>query len=98
MEPITVLAIVLMALATYLTRILGFIALRNRTLGARALIVMETAPGCVLLAVIAPHFVSERPSDLVALAVTVLAATRWPMLPTVLIAVVTAAILRPLIG
>ncbi|PSD25446.1 hypothetical protein C7E17_26845, partial [Stenotrophomonas maltophilia] len=40
-------AIVLMAAATYLTRIVGFLALRNRTLSKRAVTVMS-APGCVL--------------------------------------------------
>ncbi len=97
-DAMTVLTIVGMALATYLTRVLGFLALRNRTLGARAVTVMEAAPGCVLISVIAPHFVAERPADLVALAVTLLAATRLSMLPTVVIGVVTAGVLRHLIG
>lgn len=94
----TLLTIGLMALATYLTRILGFVALRNRRLGPRAVTVMEAAPGCVLIAVIAPHFVAERPADLIALAVTLLAATRLSMLPTVLIGVVAAGLLRQVMG
>lgn len=94
----TLLTIGLMALATYLTRILGFVALRNRTLSPRAVIVMEAAPGCVLISVIAPHFVSERPADLMALVVTLLAATRLSMLPTVLIGIATAGLLRQVIG
>jgi uncharacterized membrane protein len=97
-DAMTVLTIVGMALATYLTRVLGFLALRNRTLGARAVTVMEAAPGCVLISVIAPHFVADRPADLIALAVTLLAATRLSMLPTVVIGVVTAGVLRHLIG
>lgn len=95
---ISVLTIVGMALATYLTRVLGFLALRNRTLSARAVTVMEAAPGCVLISVIAPHFVAERPADLIALAVTLAAATRLSMLPTVVIGVVTAGVLRHLMG
>lgn len=92
----TLLAILLMAIATYLTRILGYLALRNRSLSPRAVAVMEAAPGCVLIAVIAPHFVAERPADLIALAITLVAATRFPMLPTVIIAVAAAALLRQL--
>lgn len=92
------LTIGLMALATYLTRTLGFVALRNRSLSPRAVIVMESAPGCVLISVIAPHFVSNRPADLIALGVTVLAATRLSMLPTVLIGVATAGLLRQVMG
>ena len=52
--------ILLMALATYGTRAGGYLLLRNRTLGLRARAVMAAAPGCVLITVIAPHFVSPR--------------------------------------
>jgi uncharacterized membrane protein len=92
----TLLAIVLMALATYLTRVVGYAALRNRTLSPRALGVMEAVPGCVLISVIAPSFVSNQPADLIALAMTVAAATRLPLLPTVIIGVASAALLRHL--
>jgi len=56
--------------------------------------VMNAAPGCVLLAVIAPHFVSGRPEDLAALGVTLLAAGRLPLLATVDIAVASAGLFR----
>lgn len=97
-EPMTLLTIVLMAVTTYVTRVLGYLALRNRTLGARAVAVMEAAPGCVLISVIAPHFVARNPADLIALALTLLAATRLSMLPTVLIGVAAAGLLRHLLG
>ena len=88
------LTILLMALVTYLTRVGGYLLLRNRTLGPRAKAVMDAAPGCVLIAVIAPHFASGRTADLAALAITVVAASRLSMLPTVLIAVASAGLLR----
>lgn len=94
----SLLTIVLMAAVTYLTRIIGFLALRNRTLGKRAVTVMEAAPGCVLISVIAPDFVADKPADLAALAITLLAATRLSMLPTVPIGVVSAGLLRHLLG
>ncbi|MBZ9777046.1 AzlD family protein [Mesorhizobium sp. CO1-1-8] len=94
----TLLTIVLMACVTYLTRIGGYVVLRNRTLGARATAVMEAAPGCVLISVIAPAFVSKSPADILALAVTLVAAMRLSMLPTVLIGVSAAGLLRHLIG
>lgn len=56
--------------------------------------VMESAPACVLLSVIAPHFVSDKPYELIALAVTLWAAWRFSMMPTVLIAVGSSAIFR----
>ncbi|ASP17152.1 AzlD family protein [Neisseria sp. 23W00296] len=94
----SVLVILGMLMATYSTRLIGFFALRNRTLGKRAAKVMDAAPGCVLIAVIAPYFASDKPHELIAVAVTVLAASRLPMLPTVLIAVATSGILGYLMG
>ncbi|MBX5158046.1 MULTISPECIES: AzlD family protein [unclassified Rhizobium] len=93
-DPLYLTAIVLMATVTYLTRIGGYLFLRNRALGPRLRIVMESAPGCVLITVIAPDFVTGRPADLIALAVTMLAAARLPVLPTVIIAIAAAGILR----
>jgi uncharacterized membrane protein len=94
----TLFTIVLMAGVTYLTRIGGYVVLRNRVLSARATAVMEAAPGCVLISVIAPAFVSRHPVDLLALAITFVAATRLSMLPTVLIGVASAGLLRHFIG
>lgn len=68
-------------------------ALRNRTLSRRAQVVMEAAPGCVLISVIASYFVSDKPHELIAIALTVLAASRFSMLVTVIIGVGTSGIL-----
>lgn len=94
----TLLTIVLTALVTYLTRIGGYLALRNRVLSQRAVTVLEAAPGCVLISVIAPKFVSDQPADLMALAITIVAATRLSLLPTVLIGIGAAGVLRHAIG
>lgn len=90
----TLLTIVLMASVTYLTRIAGYALLQNRDLSPRALAVLDTAPGCVLIAVIAPRFVSDQPADLLGLAITLVAATRLSLLPTVLIGVAATGVLR----
>ena len=97
-DPLTLLTIVLMAFVTYLTRVAGYLLLRNRTLGPRATAVMEATPGCVLISVIAPHFVSRRSADLLSLAITLLAASRLSVLPTILIGVASAGLLRHLIA
>lgn len=94
MNETVLLTLVLMAAATYFTRVAGFLALRNRTLSPAMQGVLEAAPGCVLIAVIAPKFVSGNPADLVALAITLAAATRLSILPTVLLAIVATASLR----
>lgn len=86
--------IILMALVTYLTRIVGYAVLRNRVLTPRSRAVMEAVPGCVLISVIAPNFVSDQPADLMSLAITLAAATRLSLLPTVLVGVTSAGILR----
>ena len=75
-----------MLAVTYSTRLIGFFALRNRTLNRRAQVVMEAAPGCVLISVIAPYFVSDKPHELIA-------PSQFSMLVTVLIGVGTSGIL-----
>jgi len=90
----TLLPIVLMASVTFLTRVAGYAVLRNRELSPRALAVMDAAPGCVLISVIAPSFVADQPADLLALAITLVVAARQSLLPTVLIAVASAGLLR----
>lgn len=84
----TLVTLVGMAVVTYLTRALGFLMLRNRTLGPQLTQVLNAAPGCVLIAVIAPKFVSGNPTDLIALGLTVYAATRFSLLPVVVFAIV----------
>ena len=78
---------------TYSTRLISFFALRNRTLSRRAQTIMEAAPGCVLISVIAPYFVSDKPHELITIALTALAAGRFSMLVTVLIGVGSSGIL-----
>ncbi len=97
-DPTVLLTIVLMASVTYLTRIGGYLVLRNRVLSPRAMAVVEAAPGCVLISVIAPSFVANNPADLAALLITLLAATRLSMLPTVLIGIASSGLLRYLLG
>ena len=46
----------------------------------------------IAISVIAPHFVSDRPADLAALAITLFAATRLPLLATVVIGVCAAGL------
>lgn len=97
-DGLTLLTICLMALTTYLSRIIGFLALHKRQLSPRMQSVMQNVPGCVLISVIAPAFVSDQPANLIALAITVLAATRLSLLPTVLVGICSAAVLRYLLG
>jgi uncharacterized membrane protein len=90
----SLLTILGMALATYATRVSGFLLLRNRKLSARTSAVMDAAPGCVLISAIAPHFVSPHPEELLALFLTMLVSWKLPMLLTVAVGVSSLAILK----
>ena len=90
----TLATIVLMATATYLTRVGGSLILGGRDLSPRTTTVLDAAPGCVLIAVIAPAFVSGRAADLVALAITGMAALRLPLVATVLVGIGSAGLVR----
>ena len=94
----TLATITSMAAVTYLTRVGGYLVLGGRELSLRFVTVLDSAPGCVLIAVIAPFFVTGRPADLIALAATGVAATRFPLLPTVLIGIGIAGLARHTLG
>ena len=88
------IAIFLVAATTYLTRILGYVLLKNKTLSNKQRKILEVVPGCVLISVIAPYFVKDNVADLLAIAITLIAASRFSLLPTVVISMLSAALLR----
>ena len=90
----TLVAILLVAATTYLTRILGYVLLKNKTLTNKQRKILEVVPGCVLISVIVPYFVKDNVADLLAIAITLLAASRFSLLPTVVISMLSAALLR----
>ncbi len=93
----TLVTIVGMAVVTYLTRALGFFTAAQPHPGPQLTQVLNAAPGCVLIAVIAPKFVSGHPADLIALGLTVYAAARFSLLPVVVFAIVVTGLLRVLL-
>ena len=78
LTPAFLLTVACMALATYLTRIAGWLVLRGRSVGPRLRRVLDASPG----------------SELAPLAVAALAATRLGFLGTVLAGVLSAAFAR----
>ena len=90
----TLIAILLVAATTYLTRILGYLLLKNKTLSNKQRKILEVVPGCVLISVIAPYFVKDNVADLLAITITLIAASRFSLLPTVVISMLSAALLR----
>ena len=94
----TLLAIVLMGLVTYLTRIAGlFIAERFRLEG-RAKAAFDAIPVSVLTAVIAPALLTSTVAESLAGVVTILAAFRLPLLGTVIVGVAAVVVLRLALG
>ncbi|QSX33275.1 AzlD family protein [Shewanella avicenniae] len=98
MQHLAVLTILAMGITTYLTRIIGYLALRNRSLNPRLERVMEVVPGCVLISVIAPVIFSGHITDIIAVAITFVAMLRFSLLPTVIIAIVATGLLRHWLG
>lgn len=90
----TILTILAMAVVTYLTRITGYLLLRNRVLNPRLAKVLEATPGCVLIAVIAPAFATTNIANLLALGITLILAIRFSLLITVIISIAATALLR----
>lgn len=93
----TLIAIILVALTTYCTRLLGYVLLKNKTLNNRQRKILEVIPGCVLISMITPYFLRDDPADLIAIMVTLFVASCFGMLPTILISMASAAILRTLL-
>jgi uncharacterized membrane protein len=96
-EPINLLAIAAMGVATYLTRVAGlFLADRLPKTGS-VRIALDALPPAVLTAVIAPA-VLAGPSEAVAGAVTMIAAFRLPLLAAVALGIGTLIGMRALLG
>lgn len=94
----TGLTIVAMAVVTYATRIAG-LALKDRLeVGPRARAALDAIPPAVLIAVISPSLLATGWRETAASAVTILAATRLPLIATVAAGVLTIVALRHLSG
>lgn len=65
---ITILA---MTVATYFTRVCGYLWLRKHQLSARARAVLESSPCCVMISVVAPSFMTTDPKTILALALAI---------------------------
>ncbi len=96
-ETATLLAIAAMAAATYATRVAGLMFARHIPDRGRARAALDALPPAVLTAVIAPA-ATAGPAEIVAAALTILAATRLPLLAVVAVGVGSVTVLRHLLG
>lgn len=97
MSSATLLAILGMALATYLTRAAGLWLVQRLSVTGRLGGALEAVPPAVLMAVIAPTVFATGPAETIAALATIMAAWRLPMLATIVIGVCAAALLRQLV-
>jgi uncharacterized membrane protein len=90
----TLAAILAMAAVTYATRIAGLFVADRLVLTGRAKAAFEAIPPAVLVAVIAPTALATGWAETAAAGITMVAATRLPLLATVAVGVAAVVLLR----
>jgi uncharacterized membrane protein len=95
-DPITLVAIVVMAIVTYFTRVAGFLVAGRLRLEGRSKAAFDAIPPAVLIAVIAPTALATGWPETLAAGVAAIAATRLPLLATIALGVVAVVVLRGL--
>jgi uncharacterized membrane protein len=95
----TLLAILAMAIATYATRVSGYLLLGGVTVRGRLKAALDALPPAILVSVIAPTVVATGLPETLAAAITVGAAVlRLPMIAVIAIGVASVVALRAVIG
>jgi uncharacterized membrane protein len=97
LDSTTLLAIIAMAVVTYITRIAGLFVADRLVLTGRAKAAFDAIPPAVLVAVIAPTALTTGWAEAMAAAITAVAAFRLPLLATVAVGVISVVVLRNLI-
>ena len=97
LDPITLAAILAMALVTYATRVAGLLVAERLALSGRAKAAFDAIPPAVLVAVIAPSALATGWPETLAAALTTLAALRLPLLATVAVGVAAVVALRAIL-
>ncbi|MGE0212571.1 MAG: AzlD family protein [Parvibaculaceae bacterium] len=98
LDPLTLLAILGMAAATYLTRITGLWLVRFLDISGRVKAALDAVPPAILMAVIAPTAFATGWAETAAAGVTVLAALRLPFILAVVTGIVSVVVLRWALG
>jgi uncharacterized membrane protein len=93
-DPMTLAAILAMALITYATRIAGLFVADRLALSGRAKAAFDAIPPAVLVSVIAPTALTTGWPETIAAAITALSATRLPLLATIAVGVGSVVLLR----
>ena len=98
LDPLILAAIAGMALATWLTRYLGYWLVRRTTVSGRLATALEAVPGAILTAIIAPMAFATGAAESGAALLTVLLALRLPLIVAVAGGCLAVVALRWIIG
>lgn len=93
-DPLTLLTILLMGLATYSTRLAGLYLVSRVPAAGRLRAALDAVPAAVLTALVAPAVLTGGIAELMGGGVAVLAALRLPLLAVVVIGAGSVALLR----
>ncbi len=94
LDPTTMAAILAMAAVTYATRVAGLFVADRLVLRGRAKAAFDAIPPAVLMAVVAPTAFATGWPETLAAAITMVAATRLPLLGTIALGVAAVVVLR----
>ncbi len=95
----TIFLICCLGLATYTTRIAGYLLMSGVEVKGRMKAVLDAVPTSILTAVIAPTVFMQGPAEFIAGCITLLAALRRiPLLAVIAIGMASVAGLRLLLG
>jgi uncharacterized membrane protein len=87
--------ILLLGAGTYAMRIGGYLLLaRFERLNPRVEAALDAVPAAVITAIVAPVALATGPAEAIAAIVTIVAALRLSIMPTLLIAAITVSLLR----
>jgi len=99
LDPTIFLAIIGMALATYVTRVSGLYLMRGVMVKGRLKTALDAMPPAILMAVIAPTILTTGIAETIAAALTATAAfMRLPFIAAILIGVISVVLLRMILG
>jgi len=94
-DPMALLLILTLSVATYGTRIAGHLVLsRFERLSPRVSASLDAVPIAVITALVTPAVLASGIADAIAAGITIIAALRLPILPTLLIGAVSVSLLR----
>lgn len=94
-DPLALLLILALGLATYGTRVGGYLVLsRFEKLNPRVAAALDAVPIAVITALVTPAVLARSYADVIAALITIVAALKLPILPTLVTGAAAVSVLR----